>query len=348
MKVFSSFDLYYMVKELQFLIDSKLDKVYQDGDTLLISLYKGDKYLLKVTPSSVYLTNYKFESEKLPQFSIVLRKYLSQARLKSVKQHNFERILELEFDKKERYILIIELFSTGNVILCSKDYIIINCLNNQVWRHRIVKPKEKYSYPPSSSINPLSLKPDDLKNLARDNIVKSLAIDFNMGGIFEEEICARAGIDKNKKQLNDSEIKKILSVIDDFKHIALKPNISSDKVLPFEFFNAKPDQYFDSFSAAVDFFDSNIKFVDGAYVKKLSKLNTIIEKQKEQLEVLRQESMINKEIGDAIYRNYVRIKEVFDAVKGARDKKFSWDEIAKRLKTKGIEVKQGKVVLELE
>ncbi|MEM4245178.1 MAG: NFACT family protein [Candidatus Nanoarchaeia archaeon] len=348
MKAFSSFDLYYMIKELQFLLDSKLDKVYQDGNILLISLYKGDKHLLKITPSSIYLTNYKFESEKLPQFSIVLRKYLSQARLRSIKQHNFERILELGFDKKEKYFLMVELFSTGNVILCDKDYKIINCLHNQVWRHRVIKPKEKYSYPPSSNINPFNVEPDDLKHLTRDNIVKSLAVDFNMGGIFAEEICTRAGIDKNKKQLNDSEIKKIISVIDDLKNITLKPNISSDNVFPFEFSNSKPIQYFDSFSAAIDFFDSNIRVVDGAYAKKLSKLNTIIEKQKEQLELLKQESMMNKEIGDAIYRNYVYIKEVFDTVKAARDKKFSWDEIAKRLKTKGIEVKQGKVVLELE
>ncbi|MFH1332237.1 MAG: NFACT family protein [archaeon] len=348
MKSFSSFDLYYMTNELQILLDSKLDKVYQEGSTLILSLYKGDKFLLKVTPSSVYLTNYKFESEKLPQFAVVLRKYLSQARVRSIKQYGFERILEIEFDKKEKYILIAELFSTGNVILCDRDYNIINCLHNQVWRHRVIKPKEKYSYPPSNNFGPFKLKPDDFKSLSKDSIVKSLAVDFNLGGLFAEEVCSRAGVDKNKKQLTDSEIKKIISAISELGKVSLKPNIVGDNVFPFEFSNTKPQQYFDNFSAAVDFFDSNIRVVDGAYVKKMGKLNTIIEKQKEQVDFFKQESLINKEIADVIYKNYAYVKEVFDAIKLARDKKIAWDEIAKKLKTKGIEVRQGKVVLELE
>jgi predicted ribosome quality control (RQC) complex YloA/Tae2 family protein len=348
MKVFSSFDLYYMTKELQSLLDSKLDKVYQENNVLLISLFKVDKFLLKITPSSVYFTNYKFESEKLPQFAVVLRKYLSQARLRSIKQHSFERIVEFEFDKKERFILIAELFSSGNVILCDKDYNIINCLHNQAWRHRMIRPGEKYSYPPSNNANPFTLKPEDFKSLSKDSIVKSLAIDFNIGGLFAEEICFKAGVDKNKKQLTDVEIKKIISVIADLHNIELKPNITADNVLPFEFLNAKPNQYFDNFSAAVDFFDANIKVVDGAFVKKVGKLNTIIEKQKQQVDFLKQDSLINKEIADAIYKNYAYVKEVFDAIKLARDKKIPWEEISKRLKTKGIELKQGKVMLELE
>lgn len=348
MKSFSSFDLYYMVKELQVLIDTKLDKAYQDNDILILSLFKGDKFLLKITPSSVYLTNYKLESEKLPQFAVVLRKYLSQARLRSIKQHGFERIIEFGFEKKEKYILIAELFSTGNIILCDENYNIINCLHNQAWRHRIIRPKEKYSYPPSSSINSLNLKADDFKSLSRDSIVKSLAVDFNLGGLFAEEICARANIDKNKKQPSDSEINKIISAVNELRKVELKPNISSDNVFPFEFSDKKPTQYFDSFSAAVDFFDSNIKVVDGIHAKKLVKLNTIVEKQKEQVEFLKQDSLMNKEAADLVYKNYAYVKEVFDAIKLARDKKISWDEIAKRLKTRGIEVKQGKVMLELE
>ncbi|MFH1210968.1 MAG: NFACT family protein [archaeon] len=348
MKVFSSFDVYYMVRELQSILDSKVDKVYQDGNVLLISLFKSDKFLLKVSPSSFYLTSYKFESEKLPQFAVVLRKYISQARLRNIRQHDFERIVEFEFDKGEKYILIAEFFSSGNIILCDKDYRIINCLHNQVWRHRVIKPNEKYSYPPSNQANPFNMKSSDLKNLKKESVVKSLAIDFNMGGLFAEEVCARADVDKNKKQLTDSEIDKIISVVDYLKITRLKPNISGDNVLPFEFTGKSPLQFFDNFSAAVDFFDSNIKVVDGAFVKKLEKLNKIIEKQKDQGEVLRQESLLNKEIGDKIYSNYAYIKEIFDAIKMARDKKLPWDEIAKRLKTKGIELKQGKITLELE
>ncbi len=348
MKIFSSFDLHYMVKELQSLLDTKLDKIYQDKDMLVLSLFKSDKFLLKITPSSVYLSSYKFETEKLPQFAVVLRKYLSQARLRSIKQHGFERIIEFEFEKQDKYLLIAELFSSGNIILCDKDYKIINCLHNQVWRHRTIKPKENYSYPPSNNPNLFDLTPDNLKSLSKENIVKSLAIDFNMGGSYAEELCSRAGVNKNKKQLDEPEIKKLISSLKHFEKIELKPNVTSDNVFPFEFANTKPLQYFNTFSEAVDFFDSNIKVVDAAYAKKVGKLNKIVEKQKEQIDFLNQEALINREIGDVIYKNYAYVKEVFDAVKLARDKRISWEEIAKKLKTKGIELKQGKVSLELE
>lgn len=348
MKSLSSFELYYIVNELKPLVDSKVDKIYQENDTLILSLYKSDKFLLKITSSAVYLTNSRLDVEKPQRFALLLRKYLSQARLRDIAQHGFERILEFHFEKKEKYVLIVELFGSGNVVLCDSNNKIIDCLHKQVWRHRTVKPSEIYSYPPSNNLNPFNLKPDDLKVLPKDTLVKSLALDFNLGGLFAEEICFRAGIDKTKKQLDNSEIAKLLSVLKDLKDASLNPNLVSANVLPFEFLTSKPIRYFDNFSSAIDFFDSNVEVVDSAYAKKLAKINTIIEKQKVQIEILKEESSECKLAADLIYNNYAYVKEVFDAVKLAREKKVSWEEIAKKLKTKGIEVKMGKVTLELE
>nr|MCU0405335.1 NFACT family protein [Chitinophagaceae bacterium] len=60
--------------------------------------------------------------EKPPMFCMLLRKYLSQARLKKIQQIKSERIVELRFETiDEEYSLVIELFANGNIILV-KDF----------------------------------------------------------------------------------------------------------------------------------------------------------------------------------------------------------------------------------
>ena len=56
-----------------------------------------------------------------PQFAMLLRKHLSNARLLGASQIGFDRILRLEFDTKDgRRDVIVEMFRNGNVILSIK------------------------------------------------------------------------------------------------------------------------------------------------------------------------------------------------------------------------------------
>ena len=78
-----------------------------------------------------------------------LRKYLNNAILRGLEQKQAERIVVFELEKEERYYLIIELFSKGNVILAGQDYRIIGVLEQQAWKGRTVKVNEKYIFPPA-------------------------------------------------------------------------------------------------------------------------------------------------------------------------------------------------------
>ena len=92
------------------------------------------------------------------------------------------------------------------------DYQIITPLEVQIWRERRIVPKAKYQYPPSVA-NPFELKIDKFYNLLQStekDIVRFLAVDLSFSGLYAEEICARAGVDKKKlcRMLSKDEVKE--------------------------------------------------------------------------------------------------------------------------------------------
>lgn len=325
-------EILHLVKELQNLLGAKVDKIYQKGNDLILSLHKKGKILLKITPKAMFVTKYKFEQEKPPNFCMYLRKHLDQARITEIIQRNFERIIEIRFKKKEEHIFIIELFSKGNVILCQNNYTIMMPLHEQEWKDRLIKPKVVYKYPPSLMVNPLEAKEKDLEKLRKENLVKSLAIDFGLGGEYAEDVCSKAGVDKNKKTLTKEEIKQLLTVLKSLPKI--KPLIMEG---------------YSTISEALDETYKKECVTDTDYERRLKKVKSLLEKQKQHLEELKKDAEENKIKGDLIYKNYSYIEEMINTIKQARDKKFSWEEITKRLKTKGIELKPGgKIITELK
>ncbi len=344
-------DIFFMVKELQSILDAKIDKIYQKENEFIFSLHKKGKILLRIRPDAIFLSNYKFVNETPPSFCMFLRKFLNQARIKQIRQKGFERIVEITLNKKQEFILIVELFSKGNIILCDSDLNIIRPLHIQQWKDRSVKPKIKYQYPPSMKYSPLKIKESDLESLSKENIVKTLAIDFGFGGVYAEEICLRADIDKEKKNLNKTEIKKIVNEIKNLLNHDLKPIIIKNEVYPFELkhLGEKIRKPYDSLSKAFDDFYIKETKEDKTYQKILKKTKEVLKKQQDHLDNLKKIANEAKIKGDLIYSNYSYIKEVIKVIKDARKKKISWEEITKKLKTRNIEVKKGgKVILDLK
>ena len=183
----SSIDIHYIVQELQFLINAKIDKIYNPTKKeILIQFHvpnKG-KQQLKINEHSIYLTEHKFPADSPSEFCIYLRKKLTNSRLRKIEQIGFERIISFSFETKEGILqLTTELFSKGNIIL-TKDNKILIAAEQQKWSSRIIKPKETYIYP-TREYNLMELKQAELKNLLtktnKESIVKSLAIDLGLG-----------------------------------------------------------------------------------------------------------------------------------------------------------------------
>ncbi len=155
-----------LTSELKERIESgKIDKVQQPGrDILLVSLrVRGESLRLLIAAGTgnarVHLTGMSLENpSEPPMFCMLLRKHLIGARIVSVRQPDWERMVELELDTHDelgfesRKRLVIELIGrSSNVILVGQDGRIIECMRRMDFagdEMRRLLPGMIYRYPP--------------------------------------------------------------------------------------------------------------------------------------------------------------------------------------------------------
>ena len=223
----ASFDIYMVVSELQELLGSYIDKTYQlTRDELLIRVnnrkIKQKESIFVRNGEMICTTQKKFETPLKPTtFAMTLRKYILNGRITAITQHEFDRIINLKISKKEgEYILIIEFFSDGNIILVNPDGKIILPLIKKHWAHRTIKSGSAYM-PPPAQINPFNLSKDELTDLLKKSeadLVRTLAVNVNLSGTYAEEICKRSGIERNTKidKLTERDIEKVFIELSNF------------------------------------------------------------------------------------------------------------------------------------
>ncbi|WP_424358081.1 ribosome rescue protein RqcH [Methanocella sp. MCL-LM] len=357
----TSVDVYAVVKELQFLVDAKLEKAYQtsaDEIRLRLQEFKTGKYdLIAEAGKRLHISANAPESPKLPPaFAMILRKYTMGGRITAIRQHGFDRIVEIETVRAgEGNILVVEMFARGNIILGDSERKIIMPLKSLKMKDRDVVRGERYEYPPPQ-LSPLGLTADELARLFKasdKDVVRTLATQTSIGGMYAEEACLAAGIDKSReaKALMDSEIQVILRGIEQVfapliagtlkPHIVRKDGKDID-VIPIELKRYDGDGYekvyFETFNKALDaFFGARIaKEVKAAVVeKKTEKLGMFerrLRQQQDAIAKFEKEEKENALKGEVIYAEYQRVEEIIKVIKGARDKGYSWDDIRKILK----------------
>lgn len=155
-----------MLPELREIVGSKIDKVQQPAKDMLIFSIRGrngNKKMLVSTGTGsarVQITTESFENPKTPpMFCMLMRKHLVGARIDSITQPGFDRLLIFDlntFDdmgvevKKQ---LVIELMGrNSNIILVGTDGNIIDCLrrvDRDMSPLRQVLPGLIYRFPPS-------------------------------------------------------------------------------------------------------------------------------------------------------------------------------------------------------
>jgi predicted ribosome quality control (RQC) complex YloA/Tae2 family protein len=220
----TSVDVYAVVKELQFLIDAKLEKAYQtspDEIRLRLQEFKTGKYdLIAEAGKRLHISANAPESPKLPPaFAMILRKYTQGGRITSIRQQGFDRIVEIETVRAGiGNILIVEMFSRGNIILGDAERKIIMPLKSLKMKDRDVLRGERYEYP-APQLSPMGMTVEELARLFKasdKDVVRTLATQTSIGGMYAEEACLVAGIDKSReaKSLMDSEIQVLLRGIE--------------------------------------------------------------------------------------------------------------------------------------
>ncbi len=372
----SSLELHYLLDEFKPLIGGKVEQIYQLGkEEMIFQLHVpnlGKSILRCILGKFIYIASSKGDMpDSPPGFCLFLRRKLRNARLRSITQLAFERAVEFVFETKEaKFRLIIEVFSKGNVILCDEKGIILSALENQEWKDRSIKPKSHYN-PPKKDLNFLELKRSDLEFLSssdKESVVKSLAIELSLGGVYAEELCIMAKIDKTLKptQLSDKERSSLFDACVNLRSRAISPLIvygDSEKnevkdvvAFPLEFYKNLESVPKDSFNSALDSVLTTkleakaIAATEKVAKTKIDKINDMMTQQKLRIEGLEKSGVENQRKAESIYENYVLVQQILAEINDLR-KKMSWDEVKKHFAGHkiivSIDEKKGEVVVEL-
>ncbi|MBR9675893.1 hypothetical protein GOV05_02695 [Candidatus Woesearchaeota archaeon] len=347
----SALDLYYLVKEYQDLLGARVDKVYHRSDELVIQLYSTTTkkvFLFFKLPSTSLLSKKKpLVDEEASGFCLYLRKKLGVSRLKSLEQIGFERIVKIGFEKSGvTHYLVVELLPPGNFVLVDSDDKVLSMQNSTHTKDRSVRGGLIYA-PLLKEYNSLLITQDALIKVFgssdKKSVVKTLAINLGFGGVYAEEICASSGVSKDLAKPVEEDLVKIFLGIQKIRDKKIKPVLYEEGVYPFKLTSRseEPIVLKESFSLSLGsylgekYVEKNKELEQKKVDSNLDKIRRILEKQEETIKKLEVEIKIKQRVGEEIYENYSKIKELLEVIRDAK-KKHSYAEIKEKLKQKKL------------
>ncbi len=372
----SNIDIRMILPELKNAAEGSFIKnVYQYGDTFVLKLYQpagGTSNLLIQPGIRIHQTEYRRVAPRVPsKFCTVLRKYLRDRRIHSIKQHDLDRIVVIEVgDEESSYKIVAELFGQGNLLLLDPEDTIFVAMKYRRMRDRDVIPKATYIFPPPRGTDIFSFETGQLYDLvssSKANILRTLTSRLNLDSLSCEEICALSGISPgtNAVDIDEQMMKDLQSGVEKFTRKLLdgvnEPRIilneydeeqdEEDEFLafipfPFTIYDESQFQSYESYSNALDEFYgvSDDELEDtvqmDAKTKEQKRLQTIIDRQEEGIARLKEKAEELQKAGELIYSQFQLVTEVLETITQARANGFSWDEIIKRVeegKEQGIE-----------
>ena len=358
----SNVDIYTISDELNKLLSgARVDKSFQPTKDIVVVRFHvpgtGRVDLVMQCGSRIHTSQYPLDNPTIPpSFPMLLRKRIKGAHVESIKQHNFDRVVEIKVKKDKYYTIIVEIFDKGNIILLDEDNNIIQPLKRKQLSSRDISSKREYQFPEERGINPIEITHDELKELFENgdsDIVRTLAMN-GLGSLYSEEILKRANetveIEKTTPtaELNDEQIAGIFNALknlfDDLKEGSIKPQIvkkdKKEDVVPLNLVKYEDFEktYYSNFNEACDEFyskkvNSSIKDVkEAAWNKKVNKFEKRLALQQETLDNFAKTIEDSQHKGEVIYSNYPSIENIINVVNSARGKGYSFKEIGKILK----------------
>ncbi|MBN1940730.1 MAG: NFACT family protein [Candidatus Diapherotrites archaeon] len=333
--------LAYAVLEAKELLEGSTVKKVQEleNNWLKIRLHskQGSKDLI-VTQQILFFATYSVPAKQQSSgFGGFLRKHLEGKRILKAEQHNFDRVVVLEFAD---YFLVLELFAKGNVILADKAMKILGVARREHWKDRVLEKGAPYKFPASKGLDPLS--PEKALEAAVKSsdagIASALIRSANIAPLIAEEILFRAALPKDRpaQTISQNEFKKISNLMREFYSVEKKKlapvlaEKNSEKIiLPFPLSSAKGIQKFDSLNSAFSenfsalFLESKKQKGSAVSDKKISELKHSISLQEKSVAEFGSKIELNRKKGEAIYAHYAELARAIETIhsgKGA-DKK---------------------------
>ena len=361
----SSIDLAAVVAELGAYEGSKLDKAYLYGDGLLrLKMRDFDRgrveLLVEVGENkrahASAPENVPDAPGRPPNFAMMLRNRLSGADFAGVEQYGFDRILMFHFERgDEDTTIVAELFGQGNIAVLDENNEVVDSLDTVRLKSRTVAPGSQYEFP-DERIDPFDVGYEAFvarMEQSDTDVVRTLATQLNFGGLYAEEICTRAGVEK-EMDIADATEDDYDAVFDAIDRLAepvrsgqFDSRVYSDDgrlvdVTPMalEEYADLEAEAFDTFNAAVDYYFTNVDFEGDSEVEsedigsqrpdfeaEIEKQNRIIEQQEQAIEGFDQQADAEREKAELLYGNYGLADEILTTIRNALDEGTPWDEI---------------------
>ena len=360
-KAMSNVDVAAMVEELKDrILGGFVGKAYQQSsDKIWLAVQspaEGRLDLLLETGKRVHITKGDRPASKTPpQFPTMLRSHLSGGRIVDIRQHEFDRVLEIAVERGGGCnYLIVELFPKGSMVLLDENRTILSMLRKMLYRGSKMAAGEKYLYHPGQ-LDPRTITAAELASwlaVAGQDLVRSLVRGLNMGGTYGEEVCLRAGVDKNRPaaELDPEEIARVHQALHDvFLDQTLDPHIVLQEGEPFDVLS-RPLRIYDglemkryaTFSEALDAF-----FVERLVeATRQNPLDRRIELQRKAVEEFEAQEKAQIRMGEQVYQMYGAVEQHLRVVADAKSRGFSYNQIWEKISSSGLP--QAKTILSLD
>lgn len=360
-KAMSNVDVAALVDELKDrILGGSVGKAYQQSsDTIWLTVQspsEGRLDLLMQAGKRAHITHKERPQTKTPpQFPTMLRSHLSGGRIVDIRQHDFDRVMEIAVERGGGVeYLIIELFPKGSLVLLDPSRKILSMLLKMVFRGAKMAAGEEYIYHAGQK-DPRTISLKELAEmLARSDrdLVRTLVHSLNMGGTYGEEVCLRAGIPKNKPaaDLTIEEIESIRQGLQEvFSDNTIEPVIVLENGNPFDvlprplkIYEGLELKHFANFSEALDAFF----FEEKEALPKIRPIDRRLELQRKAIDEFdaNEKDLISK--GEMVYQNYGEIEQLLAVIRGARDKGYTYRQIWDKISSSGMP--QAKILRSLD
>ncbi|MGM0590279.1 MAG: ribosome rescue protein RqcH [Halobacteriota archaeon] len=357
----SSVDLAAFVTEMGRYEGAKVDKSYlYDDDLLRLKLRDFDRGRVEllvevgdVKRAHVTAPEHVPEAPgRPPNFAMMLRNRISGADFAGVEQYEFDRILVFEFERPdENTTVVAELFGEGNVAVLDEAGDVVQSLRTVRLKSRTVAPGSQYEFP-QSRVNPLTVSEAEFVRLMSQSdtdVVRTLATQLNFGGLYAEEVCTRAGVEKTLSiedaddgvyhtlyeaigrlaaEVHGGEFDpRVYEADDAVVDVTPFPLVEYDGIdsVGFDSFNAALDDYFVRLDRSADRDRATANRPD--FEAQIEKQKRIIEQQERAIEGFESQAQAERRRAELLYAHYGLVDEVLTTVRNAREEGIPWDEI---------------------
>ena len=358
--VMSGLDLRAIARELEGMVGSHCKKCYQPHyEQVVLRLRSkdgGNTDLVLVRGKRVYTSKRDRPMPQYPApFAMVLRKSLTNARLKAVEQVGFDRVLRFVFENSHgRFHLYVEVFRDGNIILTDGDDIIIQPLTHATYADRTLKRGVTYSPPPAAE-NPYELDFNSFEQLMKGsdkNLGRTLGGVLNLGAGISAAVCSDSG-HLPEAEIIDVDLAKVWDSLESLLHAEWKGYLFKNEE---EYEQAWPIKLvilddmecieFDTMSEAVDewlgLHDAHAlarreaEALDVAapgrgHSTDIERLERRLAQQERSLEGFNEKVEKQQALGHLIQNNWTHVEELLNQVNEAVDD-MGWSEVKKSTK----------------